>query len=174
MQDDVTLESLLGDINIDYEDINLKDQLDNIQNHQDWIKQGHMLEVLLFSMWTKEEEYDNEPGTHKHKAFINLLKLIQLEVMRDPYWNSRFGWMIWWLSCYAKYDSYYPLQWCYHFDPLNFYRVGEPVRPDGVQLTEKDDPFNCKGYQVSNEWWKKGCRDVVKEGDECAIQADET
>ncbi len=92
------------------------------------------------------------------------MKLMAVEFMGDPYWNSRIGWMIWFLVCYARYDSYWPLAWCFHYDPMNFYRTGEPIRPEGLENPLPDDPFNIKGECfVHPEWYTKEYVDTRKE-----------
>lgn len=109
---------------------------------------------------------DNDKGTRRNKAWRNLIKLLAIEFMKDPYWNSRIGWMIWFLVCYARYDAYYPMAWAFHYDPMNFYRTGEPVRPEGLERPSPDDPFNIKGECfVHPEWYTKEYKDSKEEID---------
>lgn len=120
-----------------------------------WMDAGHMQEIIIMMARIHISSFDPDVGKEKYKAFDNLLKLLMEAVATDPWWNSRIGWFMWWCACYAKYDSYYPMQWCHHYDPLNFYREGEPVRPANMINPPKDDPFNIKGEcWVHPEWYK--------------------
>jgi hypothetical protein len=150
---DINLEELLADLEIEDELLNIGDKLADRPGQDAWFRDGHMMEVVLNMAMSTNLQIDNEPGTHKHKAFINLIKLMQLECARDPWWSSRLGWLMWWMACYARYDSYYPLQWCFHYDPLNFYRVGEPWRPVELCTVPKGDPFNIRGNCVIHPEW---------------------
>lgn len=158
-----SLEELFADIAIDDPAIDLSSRTndsDRVKN-KEWFDDGHMLEVLLYTARCTEPGIDNEPGTRKHKALLNMLALIQCEVQRDPWWNSRIGWLVWWMACYAKYDSGYPLQWCFHFDPLNFYRDGEPIRPVEMCKTPMGDPFNIQGKCIIHPEWYKMNKDNI-------------
>jgi len=94
--------------------------------------------------------------SRSQRAFINMLRLLAAEFLTNPFWNSRIGWLMWFWVCYARYDSYYPMKWCFHYDPLNMYREGEPIRPPGLECPSPDDPFNIKGECfVHPEWYKE-------------------
>jgi hypothetical protein len=112
--------------------------------------------IVLVETVTYARLLDNDTGTRRSKAFINLLKLLLVEFLEDPYWNSRIAWLMWFWVCYARYDSYYPMKWCFHYDPKNWYRTGEPLRPAGLEKTLPDDPFNIKGQCfIHPEWYKQ-------------------
>jgi hypothetical protein len=63
--------------------------------------------------------------------------------------------MMWVWVCYAKYDSYYPMAWCFHYDPLNWYREDEPLRPPEMEKPLPYDPFNIRGGVVIKPDWYK-------------------
>jgi hypothetical protein len=118
--------------------------------------------VVLTETINWANKTNNDGDTRRSKAWMNLLKVLTIEFMNDPYWNSRIGWLMWFWVCYARYDSYYPMGWCFHYDPLNHYRTGEPMRPVGLECTHPEDPFNIKGECfVHPEWYTKEYKDAA-------------
>lgn len=71
---------------------------------------------------------DPEPNPLYKQAYINWLKLNLLLFTTVPYWRSRIGHMMWTFVCAADPNAYYPLVWEEHFDPTEWYIVGEPQR----------------------------------------------
>jgi hypothetical protein len=105
--------------------------------------------------WGTSGDPEKTEQPRKFKAWNNFLKVLFIEFMTDPYWNSRLGWMMWFWTSYARYDSYYPMGWSFHYDPMNWYRHDEPMRPEGLERTMPSDPFNVKGECfVHPEWYK--------------------
>lgn len=85
--------------------------------------------IVLSQLIEDAHACDPEPNETYKKAYINWLKLNLLLFATVPYWRSRIGHMMWHFVCAADPNSYYPLVWEEHFDPRNWYRVGEPQRP---------------------------------------------
>ena len=168
----VRLVDILGDIEID--DPLFKKTRETLWNQKEFAKllEHNPNQITLSNAVHFYQEVDNEPGTRESRAFLNLLKLLALEFENDPYYNSRIGWLMWFMACYARYDSYFPMRWCFHYDPLNWYRVGEPHRPPELERTLPEDPFNIRGKcWVHPEWYKEVSTDessVKAEGDESA------
>lgn len=160
----VTLEDLFADIEIDDRDFAyIKEECSRQETYEKFLKQNPNAIVLHETyMWAKE--VDNDKDSRRFKAWMNMLKMFIVEFSHDPYWNSRLGWMMWFWVCYARYDSYHPMNWCFHYDPMNFYRTGEPMRPPELQKTKLDDPFNIKGECfVHPEWYKYRAEDKAAE-----------
>jgi hypothetical protein len=111
--------------------------------------------IIFTELVHHADRLDPEPDTDEHRAFVNLLKLIAMAFDESDYWKSRIGWFMWFMVCYAKYDSYYPMAWGFNYDPMNWYRVNEPHRPPELEMVQRDDPFNLKGEcYVHPEWYK--------------------
>jgi len=160
----VTIEELLGDIEVDCPILTtVGEKCGNQAEYEQLLKNNPNSIVLCqthaYAM-SDREAADNPP---KYKAFINLIKLLANEFATDPYWNSRIGWMMWFWVCYARHDSYYPMGWCYHYDPLNWYRSDEPMRPDGLERVMPNDPFNVKGECFVHPDWYKLKKETGKE-----------
>lgn len=150
----ITLEDLLGDLEID--DPIFKTVRENIWNQEEFAKMmdNNPNFITLCNLVHFYGEVDNNSESRKSKAFLNLLKLLALEFKSDPFYNSRIGWYMWFIACYARYDSYFPMRWCFHYDPLNWYREGEPHRPAELEKTLPEDPFNIRGKcWVHPEWY---------------------
>lgn len=156
MSNNIRLVDLLGDIEID-------DPLFETTRKNIWDleKFTEMMEhtpnlITLCNIVHYYDTVEPEPDTREHKALLNLFKLLALEFANSDYMNSRIGWFMWFMVCYAKYDSYYPMRWRFHFDPLNWYRVGEPKRPPELEQVLPEDPFNIQGKcWVHPEWYKE-------------------
>jgi hypothetical protein len=153
-----TLEDLFGDLQLDdslWEKIRLAQK--NEHEFRTLIAENPNLVVLAETIsFMRNIDPEREEQPREFKAFLNLLKLLLLEFSRSPYWNSRIGWLMWFWSCYARYDSYYPMKWCFHYDPRNWYRHDEPPRPPGLEKFSPEDPYNIKGECfVHPEWYRK-------------------
>jgi hypothetical protein len=112
--------------------------------------------IVLYQTYIWARNEDNDKGSRASKAWVNITKLMLIEFCRSPYWNSKLGWLMWFWVCYARHDAYYPMAWCFHYDPLNHYRHDEPMRPEGLECPLPEDPFNIKGLCfVHPEWYKK-------------------
>lgn len=109
------------------------------------------------------EEVENEPGTREHKALLNLFKLLAIEFNTSKYMQSRLGWFIWFMVCYAKFDSYFPMRWHIHYDPLNWYRHDEPLRPLELERMLPEDPFNIQGKCFVHPEWYKDKKEEINE-----------
>lgn len=166
MTTEATLVDLFKDIKIDdseYEFI-MHDMTE--QEAYERLLKTNPNSIVLYKTfrWANSIDNDSDSDSDSHRALINMLKLMLIEFVRDPYWNSRLGWLMWFWVCYARYDSYYPMKWCYHYDPLNWYRPGEPQRPPELERTMPDDPFNIKGECfVHPEWYKQRALDIEKQ-----------
>jgi hypothetical protein len=164
MNGELSLVNLLGDIEIT-SDI-FEETRKNIWNQEEFTKalENNPNMITLCNLVHYFDHMSPDKGTREQRAWSNLFKLLALEFNNDQYSNSRIGWFIWFMVCYAKYDSYYPMRWATHYDPLNWYRVGEPVREPGSYTLTPEDPFNIKGRCfVHPEWYM--C-DIPKVGGE--------
>lgn len=120
--------------------------------------------IVLYQTYRNAKLHDRDQDCREYRALINMFKLLLIEFGRSPYWNSRIGWWMWFWVCYARYDSYYPMKWCFHYDPLNQYMHDEPMRPDGLECPARDDPFNIKGECfVHPEWYKQRAEDAERQ-----------
>ena len=153
-----TLEDLLADIKLDgslYDSV-IHDQFEE-KSFQKLMAENPNLVVLAKSLWwaiSLDPERDERP--REHRAFINLIGLLLNAFAGSPYWSSRIGWLMWFWACYARNDSYYPMKWCFHYDPANWYRHDEPWRPPGMERLSPEDPYNIKGECfVHPEWYRK-------------------
>jgi hypothetical protein len=156
-----TLTDILGDLKIDdplFEQVTR--QRKNQPEYQKLLNSNPNLIVLCEAKYFYEQ-LEPEPDTRESKAFLNLLKLLAMDFEYSRYFNSRIGWLIWFLVCYAKYDSYFPMKWCFHYDPAAWYKYDEPQRPPGMERILPDDPFNLKGevkihdpLNIHKEWWE--------------------
>ena len=165
----INLVDLFADLEIDAADYQfITDQCSTQESYEKILKNNPNAIVLKAALdWASE--LDNSQDNRSYKAWTNMLKVLLVEFCRDPYWNSRLGWMMWFWVCYARYDSYYPMAWCFHYDPMNWYRMGEPHRPPELERRLPDDPFNIKGECfVHPEWYK-----MRKEDEERAKQVQE-
>lgn len=70
-----------------------------------------------------------DPDPRYKEAYLNWVKLNLLLFTAVPWWRSRFGHMIWFFVCAADQHAYFPLVWEAHFDPRQWYKVGERQRP---------------------------------------------
>jgi len=77
--------------------------------------------------------YD-EPGRERD-ALINLLKWMMLRIATDPYWFSRLGWLIRFLSSHMNPSSYWPLKYHEVYTPKYW----------------KDDSINNKRKEEINQ-----------------------
>ena len=80
--------------------------------------------------------HDPEPNPKYKQAYVNWLKLNLLLFTTVPYWRSRLGHMMWYFVCAADQNAYFPLAWEDHFDPKEWYIVGEPQRAkDNIKVS---------------------------------------
>lgn len=152
----VNLVDMFADIEIDDSDYEFiwKDMKE--REAYEKLLNGNPNAIVLYQTYRVARNEDNDKDCRAYKAWINLLKLLLIEFCRSPYWNSRLGFMMWFWVCYARYDAYYPMAWCFHYDLLNHYRHDEPIRPPGLECPSKEDPFNIKGECfIHPEWYKK-------------------
>ena len=153
----VKLVDLLADVDVETPSaISLGQRLNDQKEYEKLLKSNPnsivLLNAISFGISSDKEATENP---EKFRAWSNLLKLLFEEFCSDPYWNSRIGWLMWFWVGYARYDSYYPMGWAYHYDPLNWYRSDEPMRPDGLERVSPDDPMNVRGKCfVHPEWYK--------------------
>jgi hypothetical protein len=153
-----TLVELLGDLKLDdseFERILLTEK--NEHEFRQVMSENPNLIVLAETIrFMQDLDPEREERPREFKAFANLLKLLLHEFAGSPYWSSRIGWLMWFWACYARYDSYYPIKWCFHYDPMNWYRHDEPQRPPGLEKVTAEDPYNIKGECfVHPDWYRK-------------------
>jgi len=160
-----TLTDVLADIEIDESDISFVwEVMKDKKKYREMLSKNPNL-IVLSETYNWSQKTDNDQDCREYKAWNNLLKLLAVEFIRDPYWNSRIGWLMWFWVCYCRYDSYWPMAWCFHYDPTNFYRHDEPLRPPGLEHPEPDDPFNIKGKcMIHPEWYKEDTQSNDTEG----------
>lgn len=152
------IEEIFGDMDIDVPIINEINRKMCNQREYEALLKDNPNSIVLVEALLRAESQDRElkEMPRKLKAWLNLLKVLIADFNDDPYYNSKIGWLIWFLVCYAKYDSYYPLEWAFCYDPANHYLHDEPWRPAGMEKTRPDDPFNIRGEcQIHPEWYQK-------------------
>jgi len=157
MSDDVINKfvDLMSGINVEHPVFDkIADDMLNQKQFEERIK-NNPNSIVLYHMWVTARRVERDPDSKEAQAWLNMIKLFLVMFTDKPFWNSRIGWMMWFLSCYVRYDSYYPMKWCLWYDPLNFYMHDEPLRPEGLECPEPDDPFNIKGKCfIHPEWYK--------------------
>lgn len=147
---------MFHDIEVPDDDVNDIARILTVQEEYEKYLATRPNEIVLYQAWRNATELDRDKNSREYIAWTNFLKLLLWCFRRYPFWNSRLGWFMWFLVCYARYDSYYPMKWCFHYDPLNFYMHDEPLRPECLERVMPDDPYNIKGKCfVHPEWYKE-------------------
>ena len=149
------LQEALDGIEIDASELNKIQQLYSTQ--EGWAKclNEYPNVVVLINAINQAVSAEDEPERPEFKAFIKLLQILALDFLESNYSESRIGWLMWWIGCYARYDSYYPMRWKHNYDPLNWYHWDEPKRPDDMYTMPADDPFNIQGKcYIHPEWYR--------------------
>ena len=85
------------------------------------------LNAVVFAQLIDDASMEEVEDEYK-QAYINWLKLNLLLFTTNPYWRSRIGHMMWHFVCANDPNSYTPLAWEEHFDPTQWYRIGEAQR----------------------------------------------
>jgi hypothetical protein len=102
------------------------------ESHHDYNKMMDMaqdLNAIVIAQLIEDAEMDGVVDDGYKQAYVNWLKMNLLLFTTVPYWRSRIGHMIWHFVCAANPDAYYPVVWEDHFDPTEWYVIGEPQRP---------------------------------------------
>jgi len=99
------------------------------------------------------DTYDPDKSDY-HKGFSNMLKILSYWFETSPYYNSRMGWWLWYITSYVKQDSYYPLMYCKHYDPRFWYLKGELPRPDEGMTPEDIFAFESKPQAKGKEVYR--------------------
>jgi hypothetical protein len=86
------------------------------------------------------DRLDPDKESRNHKGMVNFMRWMVCKFEDDPWFNSRLGWLMWYLTCYARPDSYFPMKFCRHYEPREFYMPGEPIR--AFEFVDPDNPYN--------------------------------
>lgn len=154
----ISLADLLGGLDLD--ETLMKSLAKDEENETEFAKlmqeKANLVVLAKSVQYLRQIDPERKEQPTEYKAFVNLLKLLLVESANNPYWSSRIGWLMWFWACYARQDSRFPMKWRFHYDPLNWYRHDEPLRPPELECPPADDPHNIRGECAVNPEWYRG------------------